>query len=75
MDPIKREWMKELRKEKDLKTREIAEILGISFQHYNDIENGRRNPSVKLSMIMAKYFDVPLEKFWEHRTKFAKDEE
>ncbi len=53
MDPIKREWMKELRKEKDLKTREIAEILGISFQHYTDSANGRRQPSVVLSLVRA----------------------
>ena len=35
IDPIKREWLVELRKEKGLKTREIAEIFDISFQHFN----------------------------------------
>lgn len=74
INPIKREWMKELRKEKKLKTREIAEILDISFQHYNDIENGRRNPSIELSIRMANYFDVPIEKFLEDRTKFKRSE-
>jgi putative transcriptional regulator len=74
INPIKREWMKELRKEKGLKTREICEIFAISFQHYNDIENGRRNPSIELSIAMAKYFDVPLEKFFEDRTKFKRSE-
>lgn len=72
INPIKRDWMKELRSEKKLKTREIAEIFGISFQHYNDIENGRRNPSIQLSMELAKFFDVPLERFFEDRTKFTK---
>ena len=75
INPIKREWLKELRDEKELKTREIAEILGISFQHYNDIETGRRNPSIELSMKLAKFFNVPLEKFFDDRTKFKKDEE
>jgi putative transcriptional regulator len=66
--------MKKLRAARGLKTREIAEILGISFQHYNDIENGRRNPSVALSLAMAKFFDIPIEQFLEARTKFKKGE-
>ena len=70
INPIKREWLKELRDEKKLKTREIAELLGISFQHYNDVETGRRNPSVELSMKLAEFFNVPLEKFFDERTKF-----
>ena len=70
INPHKRVWLKELRAEKDLKTREIAVLLGISFQHYNDIENGRRNPSIELSMKLAKFFNVPLEKFFDDRTKF-----
>jgi putative transcriptional regulator len=72
INPNKRLWLKELRAEKNLKTREIAEVFGISFQHYNDIENGRRNPSIELSMQMAKYFGVALELFFEDRTKFKK---
>lgn len=75
IDPIKREWLKELRKEKGLKTREIAEVFGISYQHYNDIENGRRNPSIFLSMEMAEFFKEPLERFFEERTKFKRDDE
>lgn len=70
INPIKREWLKELRDEKKLKTREIAELLGISFQHYNDVETGRRNPSVELSMKLAEFFNVPLDRFFDDRTKF-----
>ena len=74
IDPIKREWLKNLRKDKKIKTREIAQTLGVSFQHYNDIENGRRNPSIELSLEIARYFDVPVEQFLEDRTKFIKEE-
>jgi putative transcriptional regulator len=74
IDPIKREWLKKLRKDKGIKTREIAQTLGVSFQHYNDIENGRRNPSIELSLEIAKYFDVAVEQFLEDRTKFTKGE-
>jgi DNA-binding XRE family transcriptional regulator len=72
--PIKRIWMKEKRAEMELNTREVAEHFGISSTHYNDIENGRRNPSVDLSLEMAKFFDVPLEQLFEHRTKFKTEE-
>jgi transcriptional regulator with XRE-family HTH domain len=72
IDPIKREWMKELRLDKGLVVREIAGIFGISAQHYSDIENGRRNPSIALSLSLSKFFDVPVELFLEDRTKFNK---
>jgi len=74
IDPIKREWLIELRKEKKLKTRDMVEIFDISFQHYNDIENGRRNPSIELSQKMAEFFDVPLIHFFEDRTKFKRED-
>lgn len=68
--PVKRTWMKEARKKLGLNCREIAEIFGISYQHYNDVENGRRNPSIELSMEMAKFFKLPIELFLKERTKF-----
>ena len=75
IDPIKREWLKKLRKDRNLKTREIAEVIGISFQHYNDIENGRRNPSIALSLELAEFYNVPVEQFLEDRTRFTKSED
>jgi transcriptional regulator with XRE-family HTH domain len=72
IEPIKREWLKTLREAKGLKTREIAEILGVSFQHYNDIERGTRNPSIELSYKMAELFKVKVDLFLTERTKFRK---
>lgn len=74
LNQAKREWMKELRIAKGLKLREIAEVFGISFQHYHDIEKGRRNPSIELSLEMAKFFETPIEQFLESRTKFKRGE-
>jgi transcriptional regulator with XRE-family HTH domain len=74
INPTKRLWMKSLRKEKKLTLLQIAPLLEMSWQHYSDIENGRRNPSVEASMKMAKFFDVSLEKFFEDRTKFTSEE-
>jgi putative transcriptional regulator len=72
--PIKREWMKKLRKDKKLTIKGIAENLEMSWQHYSDIENGRRNPSIALSMKMAKFFDVSIEQFFQDRTKFESEQ-
>ena len=61
----RRDWLIELRHEKGLNTREMAAIFGISFQHYNDIETGRRNPGYKCILKMAEYVSVELKKFRE----------
>lgn len=74
LNPVKREWLKQLRKEQKISTREIAELFGISFQHYNDIENGRRNPSVELAVNIAEFFDFPLDTLLKDRTIFKKGE-
>lgn len=74
INPQKREKMIELRKEMGLKTREIAPLLGVSFQHYNDIERGTRNPSIELSYQLAKFFDLPIHYFLKDRTKFTRGE-
>lgn len=67
----KRDWLKDLRKEKNLTVREIAPMLGTSFSHYSDIENGRRNPSVELSMTLAEFFDIDLTTILKDRVKFS----
>ena len=57
-----RDWLKDLRKEKGLTVRKIAPLLGISFSHYNDIENGRRNPSLKLAVKMSDFLEFDVKK-------------
>lgn len=57
-----RDWLKQLRSEKGLTVRGIAPILGISFSHYNDIENGRRNPSLKLAVKMSEFLGFDIKK-------------
>lgn len=72
--PNRREWLIELRHEKELNTREMAAIFGISFQHYNDIETGRRNPGYKLSLKMADYLNVELNLLRKERRHFFREE-
>jgi DNA-binding XRE family transcriptional regulator len=70
VNPIKRDWMKKFRSEKKMSIREMAESLGISHQHYNDIENGNRNPSIELAITMAEFFKVPVLRLLRDRTRF-----
>jgi putative transcriptional regulator len=70
INPTKRKYLLEKRKEKKLNTKEIAQILGVSPTHYNDIENGKRNPSIELSLKISEFFNVPVLKFLEERTRF-----
>lgn len=72
--PNRREWLIELRHEQGLNTREMAEIFGISFQHYNDIETGRRNPGYKLSLKMADYLNVKLDLLRKEKRQFFREE-
>ena len=51
---IERRKLKELRKSKKMTQEEIANELGISRPMYTNIENGRRNPSLK---VMKKIVD------------------
>lgn len=71
LNQTKRYWMEELRREMMLTCREIAPLIGgISWQHYADIEAGRRNPSIELSFKLADFFEVGVERFFVDRIKF-----
>lgn len=59
----RREWLKDLRKEKGLTVRKTAEELNISFTFYSDIENNRRSPSLEKAVQIARYFGFSAEKF------------
>ena len=40
---------------------ELAKALGVSRQTILAIENGKFNPSVRLAMLIAQYFDLSVE--------------
>lgn len=46
------------RKEKELTQQEMAKKIGISRQYYNDIENGKRQPSVGTAKKIGKLLGV-----------------
>jgi len=50
--------MQSKRKEKKLTQREVAKYLEVSRQYYNDLENGKRRPSVELSKKIGEVLDI-----------------
>ena len=50
-----------LRAERKVSRRELADALNIHYQTVGYLERGEFNPSLQLSLRIAKYFDVPVE--------------
>ncbi|KSU14876.1 helix-turn-helix domain-containing protein [Lactococcus lactis] len=55
------ERLKELRKEKDLTQKEIANKLGVSRVAYTNWENGKREPNIERFVKLADYFNVNID--------------
>ena len=55
------ERLKELRKEKKVKQKELAAILGIQESAISLYETNRNTPNDKTKVEIAKYFDVSLD--------------
>ena len=55
------ERIKELRKERGLKQREMAEVCGIKLRGYQCYEYGVGYPEVLGLLFLADYFDVSLD--------------
>ena len=55
------ERLKQLRKAQKLKQTDMAQLLGITARHYQEVEYGHIDiPSSKL-VLLADYFDVSLD--------------
>ena len=55
------EMLRELRKAKGYKQKEIAELLGISPQTYNGYETGRNEPPIELLVRFSYLYDIPID--------------
>ena len=55
------ERLKELRKERRLYQRELAELLGISVRGYQCYETGEHEPGVKKLIALADYYQVSID--------------
>jgi putative transcriptional regulator len=52
------------RKDNGLKVKDIANSLGISASHYYKIEEGIRNPNLKVSMKLSKILGHSIEELF-----------
>ena len=57
-----RNWLKELRKQKGMLQKEVAEKIGLTQSNYNMIEKGERQDDMSLSIIekLSEVFDVSI---------------
>jgi putative transcriptional regulator len=58
-------WLIELRNNRDLSKEEVADRSGISPQYYGMIENGVRNPSVKVAKDISAIVGFDWTRFFE----------
>ena len=63
--------LKEIRKKANMTSKETAQKSGISYQHYNFIENGVRRPSVKVAKRIAEVLGFEWTRFYEDERKGA----
>lgn len=52
--------LRKIRKKKRLSQQKLGEVLGVSRQTINSIENGKYNPSLELALLMIEYFEVEI---------------
>lgn len=50
----------EIRHNKGISQKELAQVLNISVNYLNKIERGKRDPSLKLAVRIAKLLDCTL---------------
>ena len=66
-----------LRKSRNLTQKDVAKILGISYQAYSNYELGNREPDFKTLKILSDYFEVSIDFLldWKHPNKNSIDTE
>lgn len=57
----KRNKLIELRNNKQLKQRQVAEVCGITTSYYGMIELGDRTPTLEIAMKIADFFETTVE--------------
>lgn len=61
---MKRAWLISYREQLKLTQTEAAKNIGISNSYYNQIESGERNPSGKLALRIATFYQFNMSKFF-----------
>jgi len=53
--------LKKARISRGLTVRQLAGLLGITFQYVSLLENGKRKPSFDVSLVLKEFFCIPAE--------------
>lgn len=56
--------LEEIRKQHNMTQEELADLLAVSRQTINALENGRYNPSIELAFKLARYFKISIEELF-----------
>ena len=56
--------LKELRKQKNITLSELAKMTGISKSHLNYIENGIKEPTISVLVLIAKALNVEINELY-----------
>ena len=57
--------IKQFREEKKISQQELAELLNVSRQTINSIENGKFDPSLNLTIKIDRFFKKDLEEIFQ----------
>lgn len=66
----KRSWLCALRKAACMTQTEAARAVGISLDHYQNIEYGKRNPSRRVANQLSELLEFPVDFFDADRVAF-----
>mgnify|MGYP002622121315 CR=1 FL=1 len=66
----KRAWLRVLRNGAHMTQTEAAQAVGISLDHYQNIEYGKRNPSKRVAKRLSDLLGFPVEFFDVDRDSF-----
>jgi len=58
--------LRKLRQAKGLSQQKLGDILGVSRQTINSVENGKFDPSLTLAIKLTKFFEKPIDSIFEH---------
>jgi putative transcriptional regulator len=56
--------LEEIRKQHGMTQEELADLLAVSRQTINALENGRYNPSIELAFKLARHFHLSIEEIF-----------
>lgn len=57
--------VRRVREEQGLSQQRLGEILGVSRQTVNSIENGRYDPSLPLAFKISRHFNLTIEELFD----------